>query len=251
MELFDYLELPEACKYNAPLTKVFFKRNFMLTFTEKKFLEDAAVFQEMKFYGSLKPDNSNIEAYLSDEETYEEIAFISVITDANAFDRNHQKVAHFIQKYIPYHLVVAVEADNGLKYSLHLARKQISKNNKDERVITETISSPVLSLVDTEFLSCFSLGKQVKANLQALYNSYIALLYSKQIEQVSNRFEALSYDKAMKRMVLLRKVLEIERDLIALRAQIKKESQLNEQIKLNTEIHVLKEKMKDLTNKLL
>lgn len=251
MEILDYFELPDACKYHATLTKVFFRRNFALTLVDKKFLEDASIFQEIKLYGSIKPDNSNIQSYLSELETYEEIAFISVKTDANTFDQNHQKVAHFIQKYIPYHLVVVVQADDSSKYSLHLAPKQISKNNKDERVIKEIIGSPVLKIADTRFLSYFTLAKQIKVNLQTLYNSFIALLYSRQIEQITNRFEPLLYDEAMKRIVLFRSISVKERDLIVLRTQIKKESQLNEQIKLNTEIHLLREELKDLTNKLL
>lgn len=250
MEILDYLALPDVCKYDVALTKVFFKRNFILTRVDKTFLEDAAIFQEMRMYGSIKPDNSNIQAYISDIETYEEIAFISVKTDSETFEHNHQKVAGFIQKHIPYHLLVCVEADDKSKFSLHLARKNISKNKKDERVITESISTNALQSTDTAFLSHFALSKLAKVNIRTLYNNYIALLYSKQIAQLTNKFEPLLYDVAMERIIVLQNIVEKEQNLAILRTQIKKEMQLNEQVKLNTQIHLLREEIKELINSL-
>lgn len=248
MKILDYLTLPDACKYDVALTKVFFKRNFMLTRADKTFLEDAPIFQEMRMYGSIKPDNLNIQAYLSDTETYEEIGFISVKTDAETFERNHQKIATLIQKYIPYHLLISVEADDDSKFSLHLARKNISRNNRNERVVTESIFTAALQAADTSFMSHFALSKLSKVNIRTLYNDYIALLYSKQIAELTKSFQALPYNVAMERMIVLREIAEKEQNLAILRTQIKKETQLNEQVKLNTRIHQLREEIKELTN---
>lgn len=150
----------------------------------------------------------------------------------------------------PYHMLVCVEADNCSKYSLHLARKNISKANKDERVITESISTSVLQATDSYFLQHFTLSKLSKVNLRTLYNNYIALLYSKQITELVSQFVPLSYDVAMQRIIVVQNITEKEQTLTNLRTQIKKEMQLNEQIQLNTQIHLLREEIKELIDSL-
>lgn len=250
MDIFKHLGLPDSCIDSFTLTKVFFKRNFMLTSADKNLLEDASLFQEMKIYARLRPDNSNIPAYNSDVETYEEILYITVVTAAESLDKSHQRVAHFIQKYIPYHLMICVLADDDSKYSLHLARKDISKINKTERVITESISTSVLQATDIDFLQYFALAKLTKANIRTVYNNYIALIYSKQIAELTNQYQPLPYDVAMEYIIVLRNIVEKEQNLAILRTKIKKEMQLNEQVELNTQIHQLREEIKELTNSL-
>ena len=57
------LQLPERCLVNKKITKAFFKRNFDLTLTERKLLDDSAIIIQIDWIASLKPNQINIEGF--------------------------------------------------------------------------------------------------------------------------------------------------------------------------------------------
>src|SRR5688500_15974585 len=107
-KLIPILQLPERCFLETRLTKAFFKRNFELTNSEKALLDDFATVNTMEWLACISPANANIPPYKDGLYLYEEVQIISVQTCESGFDRNRQKIAELVQKYIPYPVLLCI-----------------------------------------------------------------------------------------------------------------------------------------------
>ena len=111
-QLKEILGLPESCIVNSKLTKAFFKRNFELTMIERKLLEDSSVVITMDLLASIKTANCNIQSFIDEQMQFVEILVIAVQTSEPDFDKNKQKIAELIQKYIPYPILICIYSEN-------------------------------------------------------------------------------------------------------------------------------------------
>ena len=124
--LTNILQLPESCIVNTKLTKAFFKRNFDLTLSERKLLDDFSIVVTLDLIASIKTTNSNISSYSDELMQYVEVLVIAVQTSNEEFEKSKIKIAELIQKYIPYPILLCVYCDN--QFMLNTADKRINRN---------------------------------------------------------------------------------------------------------------------------
>ncbi|MCZ8298509.1 hypothetical protein [Flavobacterium sp.] len=65
------LKLPSQCWVKQKLPKTFFKRNFELTISEKKFLDEGNIIQQMEVTALVNVETSNISTFKDEYVTYE------------------------------------------------------------------------------------------------------------------------------------------------------------------------------------
>jgi hypothetical protein len=239
----DIFNLPKRCLVNKRLTKTFFSKNFDLSSSEKKVLNDEIV--KMEWIGSLKPSNSNIPKFESEKYLFEEVQIMSceVVNLQKVFNL----ISEIFQKYIPYQIVLIIE--NSSEWILSLSDKRINLNDRTKRTVERYVHSPVLSkseIGDFKFLRTISFDFINKSNLQSVYQSYINSVIQLKSSLITGVFNEENLERTEESLKIIQTIEKIESEIISLKNQIKNESQLNIRVSLNVEIQTKKQEIKRL-----
>jgi hypothetical protein len=244
------LQLPEGYLVNKKITKAFFKRNFDLTLSERKLLEDADIIQQIDWVASIKPQNSNISSYSDELRSFEEVQVISVtIGGKSELSKYAPRVIELIQKYIPYAVFLVVLNDECAVFNT--TEKRINLNDATKRTKERSLSTDMIRLEkptaeQQAFLSSCAFEKLEKANLQALYLSYTASIASLQAAKLTGEFVNRPIERIEADVKLMEEIDRIEAEIIQLANLAKKETQLNTQVQLNTEVQLRRKKLETL-----
>lgn len=247
----NILSLPNSCLANKKITKAFFKRNFELTATEIKFLDDFSKVIQIDWLASVKPDNSNILATSADQFIYEEIQIISVLTGDEDFDKNKQRIAEIIQKYIPYHLLLCIY--NSSVFFLNTCDKRINQNDATKRTIekyyfTENINIAAPSDKQKQFIKSLAFSELDKHNLKTFFDSYTNRIIAIKSIEVLGSFSIRSTIRSKQDIQHIEKIAILQSEIISLHNQAKKETQISLQVNLNAEIQERRKEIRTLEN---
>lgn len=249
---FSFFQIPDQSLVRTRLTKTFFKRNFELTLSERKLLDDSSVIQEMEVYASLKPSSCNVPSYVNTTETYEEVVFIQIQTGDDNFEKNTKKIGELIQKYIPYHVVLGIYSSNTL--IINLAFKNINQVDKTKRIIQLIKQSKILSLYNTAdqvgLREAMSFKHLDKSNLKTLYSSYNTVIDNWALSEITGSFTPRPYERTKQAVQVMEKIETYQKEISNLRAQIQNTTQMNIRVDLNTNIHQLNNKIDSLKKSL-
>ena len=239
----DIFKLPQRCVVNKRLTKTFFSKNFDLSSSEKKVLNDEIV--KMEWIGSLKPSNSNIPKFESERYLFEEVQIMSC--EVVNLQKVYNLISEIFQKYIPYQIVLIIE--NSSEWILSLSDKRINLNDRTKRTVERYVHSPVLSKLemgDSKFLRTISFDFINKSNLQSVYQSYINSVIQLKSSLITGVFNEENLERTEEDLKIIQTIEKIESEIISLKNQIKSESQLNFRVSLNVEIQTKKREIKRL-----
>jgi len=243
------LNLPERTMVKKRLTKAFFKRNFELTLSEKSLLDDYSIVIGFEWLASISPNTANIAVYQDATTTYEEVQVISVEIGISDFERNSQRVAELVQKYIPYHLLLCIY--NCDQFLFNTCDKRINQNDSSRRTIEKRYFTEVIKGYGTqerqkEFLASLSFDKFAKTDLKTFYNSYSQRIVALQTADVSGLFVPRSQSRTEVDMAHLEKIELLSKEIAALQSKAKKETQLAVRVRLNTEIQQKRKEIEQL-----
>jgi hypothetical protein len=207
----------------------------------------------MDWISSIKPSNSNIPEYRDEYYVFEEIQFMLCTLNENNLSDNADKCISLFQKYIPYQIVLIVEDDNG--FILNTCDKRINLNDKTKRTIEKQISTPVISKlykneITSDFFDSLDFVKQDKVSLQRLYKGYINSIIQLQSSIVIGSFSKRTNVRTEEDLKLLDSMNIIEKEVIRLTNQLKKETQMSSKVSLNMEIQKKRKEIEIIKNKL-
>ena len=248
-QLIEILQLPEKCIVNSKLTKAFFKRNFELTGTERKQLDEPSVVIQMDLLASIKTSNSNIQNYSDEQMQFVEIVVIAAQTSETGFEKNKQKIADFIQKYIPYPILLCMYCD--ISFVFNTCDKRINRNEANKRTVeksyfTETISRTNTGEKQNAFLNSLAFTEMDKQNLKTLFDSYTSRIIALQAAQLIDNFTIRKNERSKEEVQHLENISRLELEIGSLVVKGKKETQLNVQVDLNTLVQKKKAEIKHL-----
>jgi hypothetical protein len=226
-------------------------KNFELSSTEKKVLNNTI--QSMDWMASIKPSNSNIPEYKDENYVFEEVQFMLCTLNENTLSANSDKCISLFQKYIPYQIVLIVEDDHG--FILNTCDKRINLNDKSKRTIERQISTPVISKLyknemTSSFLDSLDFITRDKISLQRLYKGYINSIIQLQSSLVTGSFNIRTGTRTEEDLNLLESMNTIEKEVIRLTNQLKKETQMSSKVSLNMEIQKQRNEIENIKNKL-
>lgn len=275
--LYYNMALPESAYLGTRLTKKMLidsasHNDNPLSAQEKQLISD--VIQSVEWRYTLKPDTINIAPLMTDQVEYPEIAIVHLllkpqheVSDKALFDR-FTRLAKLLHKLIPYPLIIVAEHNQAM--ALSLADKRINQADKTKLVIEHCYCTPWFVLDHTSqltvnqkaFLLDFSLKNASSINYHALYQDLIAMLIALETSQVTGSYQPksqelgclLSHGKSItdtidagaaeksnsEKTALLKQLESVEADLNAIRNKLKKETQMNNKMRLNVEARKLK-----------
>lgn len=243
----DILNIPERNLKGQKLTKVFFTNNYALSAAEKKLLNN--VISSMEIFAHIKPEISNIKAVVNETDSYENI-FIIVCTLKNVMTTDDaSKCITLIQKHLPQQALLIIEDESN--FVINAAEKRINQNDKSKLTVeryftTASLSKLYKNELAASFYKALDFSNLDKTNLELLYKSYIQAIVQYQAASITGSYKKRSNARTAQDMEHLEQIEQLERDIVSLSSQIKKESQLNEKVKLNISIKKNRDRISQL-----
>lgn len=247
----NIFQIPERLLLNKRITKAFFLKNFELSASEKKLLN--GTIETMEWFAAIKPNNSNIPAFINSEYSFEELQIMICTLPKNLLSKEGTNCIELFQKHIPYPIVLIVEDDD--EFIINTCDKRINQNDKSKRTIqgytnTKAISKLYKNELLSSFYSALNFEQFDKTNLQTLYKSYTKAIVQYQTAMVTGTFNQRTQKRSEEDMLRLLEIETLEKEITSLTNQLKKESQLNNKVNLNIAIQRKKQDIQNIKNKL-
>jgi predicted amino acid-binding ACT domain protein len=242
------LNIPDRAIISKKISKSFFIRNFELSSADKKILNEIIT---MEWLASIKPSNSNIAVVQNEFYIFEEIQIMTCTVSGNLIKGTIDKVANLFQKHIPYPIVLVVE--NTDEFVVNVCEKKINQIDKSKRTIDAFVTSPNVSkLYKNELVNAFfkALNFAIldKTNLETTYKSYTSSIVQFQTAMVTGTFNKRSSIRTEDDLKHLETIQRIEKEIITLSNQIKKETQFNIKVSLNIDIQRKRNEIENIKN---
>ena len=214
------LGLPKTTDFNKRIHKEKFYENLNVTPTVKKCFVDQI--KVIYWRNKIASSTTNLAA----GSTVTEIEVFEVRLKTNILD---EAVLRQIDKEIPYHIVFLLEYDG--KYQAWTAYKEASTGNTAFKVNhyyhTDWMAEDVLPL------------KLDGLNVDAVYENFVYQI-------AGDTLQAAEHESLQDAVERDEKVKNLKKQIEVLQARIRKEKQLNVQMKLNTELKKLKKELEVL-----
>ncbi len=250
-DIINILSPPEKSLLQRRLTKVFFTKNFQLKAGEKRLLNNNI--KSMQWLASLKPATCNVAASMTDEYAFDEIQIFTVQLDDSDFEKQCKAVSEFIQRHVPYQILMVIESENQLAFST--TDKRINQSDKSKRTIESFYHTPAINKlykrdVDSSFTDALHFRQVQKDSLATVYQSYINAIIQYQAACITGTYITHDHKRTTEDMAVLKEIQNIETEIISLKSQLKKESQFNRKMEKNVELQKKKNHIEELKAKL-
>lgn len=217
----NFLNLPQQHIIDRIIPKEMLYENAELTEKEKQYFVNSV--DRVKLYYALKTDNSNIEADIIEDCTYDEIVFIELkLRNLDNFD----KILKIIHSSIPKPLVIVSNYEDDRIISV---ATKININNKIKLI--EVFNTPK---IDNTTLENISFEKVRAKTLSEVYKNYISLVKERiALEIIDNKDNLNSdilYEKSQEKLLLQQQLEKLKKQLNA-EKQNSKKPELMKQIK--------------------
>ena len=242
IDIVKYLNLPSSTSIERKLFKKQFLDNFSLTTNEKKILSECV--DSITLNNLLNKDSINILPFTNETHNYQEIAVISV-------EINNQKKSKEITNiilHIPYPVVLILIYKEQIQINISPKRLNITDVTKlvvEEQYYTKWIDTNNLTEVSSEFLNSLDTLKHPFSNFKDFFISLTQSVISLNTSEISGKFKSNQDSK-----FILDKINKINSEIQELKAQIKKETNFNNKVKLNIELKNKKDNLLDFKEKL-
>lgn len=242
-----FLKMPAHSYVGKKVHKKLFYANAKLLSADKK------AFQEhldmVTWLYALKQDNTILKAYIDEIREYSEISILLIGLKQT---RTVERIINLIHRTIPYPLLLICIHQKSVMFSI--APKRLSLAEKGIIVVEEVLNSGWISLdsissSELTFIKSLAIDAKIYLSFLDLYKgweaSFVALACSKHTGKLK-----IKCDNTQERKEILESCLALQAEITRLRSAIKKETQMNKKVDLNTKINKLKQKYKDCVNKL-
>jgi hypothetical protein len=242
IDIVKYLNLPSSTSIERKLFKKQFLDNFSLTTNEKKILSECV--DSITLNNLLNKDSINILPFTNETHNYQEIAVMSV-------EINNQSKAKEITNiilHIPYPVVLILVYKEQIQINISPKRINITDTAKlvvEEQYYTKWIDTNNLTEVSSEFLNSLDTLKHPFSNFKDFFISLTQSVISFNASEISGKFKSNQDSK-----FILDKINKINSEIQELKAQIKKETNFNNKVKLNIELKNKKDNLLDFKEKL-
>ena len=228
MNIYSAMQLPPAARIDRVVAKKQFYESGELSSADKKMFDQV---EKMYWRYALKTGNSFIQPFADEERDYPEIEVMEVVLRE---EKQLKRLAEIIFRSIPYPMLLFFVL--GDKIQLWLGK--LRKNQADSSRMTLTATEQTEWLAEADpFWEGLSLKRMPSTNFCALYEAWFDTVSRRHLTEVGISAQGLSGEAARETMNQLQK---IEQEITSLRGQLKKESQFNRKLEINTKLQKLK-----------
>lgn len=235
----DHLSIPGSCELNKPVFKKLFLENGVLDIADKTALKDDV--DKIRWLYTLKAATINVAAYVDSERDFSEIAVLQVELTS---PKRLKRVANFMQRSIPYPLILLFAQENQVCVSV--SDKRINQADKEKWVVEDPLYTDWIDLAaptaaQAAFLEDCNINSFSFANFLSFYKSLTERVIAINCAAHSGRYERDMVDNienkpSESRLERLRELEKLNLQKTETANKLKKEKQMGRQVELNTKI---------------
>lgn len=234
-EFFREMNIPLSCKVDKTVFKKMFYENANLSTADKSLFTD--VIDKVTWAHCLKPETINVQPLKDDTRDYPEIEVIEVALTA---EKGLKRIAEIVMRTIPYPMLLIFRL--GDKLQLWVAHQRTNLNDSSKNIIDEMICSDWVS-PDDALLATMDIRTMRFTNYFTLYSDIVDAISIYNAKALVGEESELSGEAARE---MLAAVEEIDRQIAAYRAGLKKETQFNRKLEINIQIKKLEQQKNKL-----
>jgi len=240
--LYDSMAIPETCQLGKRVFKKLFHDNAKLGATDKKaFREDIDL---ITWQYTLKPSTIPIQVYEDKHREYLEVAVLQVNLKTQ---RRTSRIAEIMHRAIPYPLVIVFTFEPVC--ALSVAHRRFSQAEKgaivaEDFIITDWINLSAPTPVQRSFLASLAMSALPHTHFFAFYSALLDRLVALDCARLTGEYRLES--AAAKRRVRRKRLAtchQLEIQIAEHKVAIKKETQFNRQVELNTKMKELEKQL--------
>ncbi len=235
MEIYEQMSLPPAARIDRVVAKKQFYDNGDLSSADKKLFDHV---EKIYWRYALKTENTFIQTFSDEERDYSEIEVMEVVLRD---EKQLSRLAEVIMRSIPYPMLIFFQS--GEKIQLWLGKLRQNQADSSRMTLTATEQTDWLAEND-DFWKNLSLKKCSTANFCLLYETWFDIISRSHLAAMNIETDKISGDEARETVERLK---AIDQEMASLRSQMKKESQFNRKMELNTKLQRLKREKAKIT----
>ena len=235
MDIYNKLNIPDECRINRTVFKKMFYDNAVISKGDKDLFIDSI--DKITWIYCLNQDNMNIPAYVTEEREYLEIEIIEVTLSEN---KGIKRIAEIIMRAIPYPMLLIFSFED--KYQLWAAHQRFSLADNSK----VTLEEPIFTEWQEENSILWD-----RLNISKLRYTNFYDMYSDLIDAIAVFNASKLTDKEINgedARELLRRNAEIDNQIAALRAELKKATEFNRKMEINMKIKKLEKECNNYAN---
>lgn len=239
-----YLNIPDSCKLNKRLFKRLFSENTTLDATDKKALKSDV--EEIRWLYTLKTATINIARYANELHSYPEVAILHISLSSSG---RINRIAQFIQKAIPYPLILIFTTKE--RISISICDKRVNQTDKTKWVVSDVLVTELFDIdnpnkYQSMFLEDCNISKLSFKNFYVFYQDFCDRLIALNCADITGEYNLKNRELSKQRFEKLLEISKLKQKKIELKNKIKKEKQVGKQVELNTAIKRQNEKIQNL-----
>jgi hypothetical protein len=229
------LALPTDARVEQRVPKRLLLEQGAPTAADKRRIQDGI--DEVTWFAALKPTNIGVPAYRDEVREYLEIAVIAAELRESA---NASRLAELLHRAIPYPVVLVAAEGEGVRLSL--AHKRWSQGEVGAVVIEEMRATAAFrpespSACEAAFLGSLAVSALQAHDLFTLYQGWLDRVTALDAAAITGTFTLPeTAELAAERRDALAQYERLTREIASLRAQARKETQMNRRVELNLAI---------------
>lgn len=228
MNIYEKMSLPVDAKIDRVVAKKQFYDNGELSSADKKLFEHV---KKIYWRYALKTENTFLQPFNDETRDYPEIEVMEVVLRE---EKQLSRLADVIMRSIPYPMLIFFMDCE--KVQLRMGKLRQNQADTSRMILADTEATEWLTEDDT-FWEKLSLKKIPTANFCALYEAWFDAISRSHLAAMDIEADEISGSAARE---MLERIQAIEQEMARLRSQMKKESQFNRKVELNTRLQKLK-----------
>jgi hypothetical protein len=239
---------PESARLGKRVFKKLFEENAALTVTDRKALRDDL--DVLTWAYTLKPSTVPIQPYRDDECEYLEIAVLHADLKS---PKRVSRLAEIMHRAIPYPVILIFNHQSKIsnhQFQISLAHKRYSQAEKGGVVADDFLAKNWIPLADPSppkqaFLASLRFRDLPQTQFYALYSALADRLVVVACADLSGAYRLeTALERRGQRRARLTECRALEARIQGLRRKIRKETQFNRQVELNTQIKQLAQELR-------
>ena len=228
MGFYDALHIPQPCLVDKAVAKKLFSDNGDLSKADKALLSEAV--EKITWKYCLKNEFIPIPPYSDEVRDYPEVEVLEVSLTA---EKGLRRLAEIVMRAIPYPMLLIFRLR--AQVQIWMAHQRLNLADREKVTLEEFVSTP-WQPEDSPFWAALDIRELRFTNFFDFYTDWVDRLSVQNAQEKMQVSEDLTGEEARQ---LLAQREQLEKEIAALRAELKKETQFSRKVELNMRIKTL------------
>ena len=228
MGFYDALHIPQACLVDKAVAKKLFTETLALSKADQTLLSESVAKITWKY--CLKNEFIPIQPYRDDTRDYQEVEVLEVSLTK---EKGLRRLAEIVMRAIPYPMLLVFRL--GERAQVWMAHQRLSLADQEKVTLEEFISTAWYP-EDAPFWAALDIRELRFTNFFDFYTDWVDRLSVQNAQDKMQVSDNLTGEEARR---LLAQREQVEKEIAALRAELKKETQFRRKVELNIRIKEL------------